>query len=272
MHALRRYISLMSGYYLRGRTPIIVYSLERTGSTLVYESLRRHGELAVVTHGLDVSGTSRISGSARWALRHVVPGSRRYRVISLIRNPVDNMLSTFARFCHDRVVLETGNPAASAGDIAPLFGPHYLEKRGYDHQLTWFDEHLLKNLGIDVYAHAFDKDRRFGRIQTGRCDVLLLRTELEDEAKARLIGEFIEDDTFRMTREVEYVRRNFEASGKPGEQSAYAESYKALKRSAEIPDDHWASIRSSKYARHFFDADELERSRARYVRARANSA
>lgn len=272
MRAIHRYASLMHGYYISRRTPVLVYSSERSGSTLVYESLKRHGELAVVTHGLDASGAERISGSAKWVLRHVLPGTRRYKVVSLVRDPVDTMLSTFARFCHDQVVRETGNPAASAGDIAPRFGPEYLEKRGYDRQLTWFEDHLEKHLGIDVYAHPFDTSRRCTQLATPRCDVLLLRTELDDRAKSRAIGEFIGHSDFTMAGDVEYVRRNYEASGKPGEQAAYAESYKALKRTAEIPDDHWAYIRASRLARHFFTPEELEKSRARYVRARANTA
>lgn len=272
MGAIRRLASLTTDFYIRRRTPTIVYSLERTGSTTLYESLRQHGEMVIVTHYMaaDPNGEHRLSGSARWVLRHVIGKRRKFRVITLVRDPIDNMLSTFARFSHDRVVRETGNPAAMVGDIASRFEPDFLAKGGYRHQLDWFDQ-FSRDLGVDVYKHPFDKEVGFGRIAAGPCEILILRTELDDDRKGQLVADFLEDPTFRMSKDVVFVRRKYEAPGKPGEAAAYGQSYKALKSTAEIPDEHWDVIRASKYARHFFTAEALEVSRARYVRARMHA-
>lgn len=265
MGAVARLGRLYADFYLKRKVPAIVYSMERTGSVSLYQSLLACGELAIATHYVDPEAMrdGRMSRSASWAVRHVVGRPRRYRVISLVRNPLDHMLSMFARASHDKAVLASAQGEASIGDLTRPFVEEFLGKREYMRQLEWFDGPYKSQLGLDVYAHAFDKSRGFGRFSHGSCDVLVVRTELKDSDKSAVLADFLEAPTFQMVEVVPIKRARTEAAGLPGEKSPYAESYKALKQGVEVPAEHIDRIRQSSYARHFFTDQELDASVSR---------
>ncbi len=262
MGAIGRLGRLYSDFYIRRKVPSIVYSMERTASVSLYQSLLACGELAVATHYVEPAAMvdGRMSRTAIWAARKVLGHSRPHRVISLVRNPFDHMLSMFARASHDRAVLASAQGEASIGDLTRPFVEEFLGKREYMRQLEWFDGPYKSQLGLDVYAHPFDKARGFGRFSHDSCDALVVRTELKDAEKSAVVGEFLGRPEFRMVDVVPVKRARTEAAGMPGEKSAYGASYKALKQGVEIPREHVERIRESRYARHFFTDEELDAS------------
>lgn len=257
MKSVRRYVELSVDYYVRRRPPIIVFSMRRTGSVAVYNSLLEAGEFALASHSYTPE-YGRVSGATRWAWRHIVSRGKPARVIALVRNPVDQILSDFARrdLAHDE-------HTAPDEEIARRFIADYLDAGWCAKQLGWFDAHFKSSFGIDVYAHAFDKDRGFVRIRQGAYDALILRTELDSERKTRAIAEFIGAPSFTMVDEKTIGDASRLVPGIPGARAAYAERYRALKRVAAIPDEHWRAIVESKHARHFCTRAELVQARER---------
>lgn len=266
IHAITRYLSLSTRLYLKGEAPVIVYSKERTGSVALHDSLVAAGVPAIATHYLDPAKLvdGKLSGSARWASKHVVQPRRRAKFITLVRNPVDNLLSTFARSEFVDKPRDQGLSLDAALDVKPdeldaLFR-RYLDDGKLRRELEWFDSEFRVALGIDVFAHPFDATLGFDRITSGPFDVLILRTELSDGDKAAAVAQFLELPQFAMAHGPVTVS---DAPGVAGEQADYREQYRELKRRAVIPRPHWDAIASSKVARHFITDGELARSRER---------
>jgi len=266
IHAITRYLSLSTRLYLKGEAPVIVYSKERTGSVALHDSLVAAGVPAIATHYLDPAKLvdGKLSGSARWASKHVVQPRRRAKFITLVRNPVDNLLSTFARSEFVDKPRDQGLSLDAALDVTPdeldaLFR-RYLDDGKLRRELEWFDSEFRVALGIDVFAHPFDATLGFDRITSGPFDVLILRTELSDDDKAAAVARFLELPQFAMAHGPVTVS---DAPGVAGEQADYREQYRELKRRAVIPRPHWDAIASSKVARHFITDGELARSRER---------
>jgi len=267
IHAIARYLSLSARLYLKGEAPVIVYSKERTGSVALYNSLVAAGVPAIATHYLDPAkiGEGKLSGSAQWASKHVVQPRRRAKFITLVRNPVDNLLSTFARSEFVDKPRSRGLSPEAALDVTPseldTRFRRYLDDGEPLRELDWFDSEFRVALRIDVFAHPFDATLGFDRIASGPFDVLILRTELNDRDKAAAVARFLELPQFAMAHGPVTVSN---APGVAGEQADYREQYRDLKRRAVIPRPHWDAIAGSKVASHFIAAGELAQSRERF--------
>lgn len=266
IHAIARYLSLSARLYMKGKAPVIVYSKERTGSVALYNSLVAAGVPAIATHYLDPAkiGEGKLSGSAQWASKHVVQPRRRAKFITLVRNPVDNLLSTFARNEFVDKPRTRGLSPDAALDVTPseldARFRRYLEDGELRRELEWFDSEFRVALGIDAFTHPFNATLGFDRIISGPFDVLILRTELSDSDKAAAVARFLELPQFAMAHGPVTVS---DAPGVAGEQADYREQYRELKRRAVIPRPHWETIAGSKVARHFIADGELAQSRER---------
>ena len=266
IRSLARYLSLNARLSLKGEAPVIVYSKERTGSVALYNSLVAARIPAIATHYLDPAkvGEGKLSGSAQWASKHVVQPRRRAKFITLVRNPIDNLLSTFARNEFVDKPRSRGLSTETALDVSPeelvnRFHRQYLDGGEYRRELEWFDSEFRVALGIDVFAHPFDANLGSGRIADGPFEVLILRTELEDGAKAAAVAHFLGLPQFAMSHGPITVSG---APGLTGEHADYREHYRELKRRRIIPTRHWEAIAASKVTRHFIADNELARSRA----------
>lgn len=214
LHAILQYARLTGRLYAGGGAPAIVYSKERTGSVAVFHSLRAAGVPVIATHYLDRAkiAEGKLAGSARWASRHVVSRGRIAKFITLVRNTIDNMLSTFAR--QEFVDKRRGAGKSLADSLtvdhaepAERFLHEYLGQEQYLRELGWFDSELKVALGIDVFNYPFNRTKGIGRIAAGPFELLLLRTEMSDENKAAAIAEFLGVPSFALCERQSAVER-----------------------------------------------------------------
>lgn len=262
MRRLKRSVELNLNYFLLGRTPLLVYSMERSGSVALFRSLCLHGEFALITHYMDPQKlvTEPQSGSARWAYKHLIGQRKPTSIISLVRNPIENMLSIFARAEFSKKSRNQKSPAGPAAqDVSEHFRKVYLAQQRHLRQLDWFETEFKPVTEIDVYNFPFDKGDGFLQFQAGSFQVLILRTELGDERKAQLISEFLGLTKFTMQKANGrlYGRRKV-APGMPGEQSDYAARYKVLRKNVRFSDEYLDAIIGSRYVQHFFPQDEID--------------
>jgi hypothetical protein len=260
MRAFRRLVQLYANYHLLQRSPVIVYSMERTGSVALYNSLVAHNVFALATHYLDPTKVAHLSGSARWASRHVIRKQRPAKIISLVRNPIENMASVFARSAYsDAQGHRQSLPEDAARNPALRFAEEFLETRQFKDQLNWFDREFYVTLNIDVYQHPFNKEMGYAQFCEGPFNVLILRTELNNEDKSKIVGNFLNLPTFEM-KTADSVRNWFqkgEAPGVPGSKAAYSDVYRKLKQSLKIPAPYWSELVESRFVQHFFTPAEL---------------
>jgi len=281
MERVKRALALYTNYFLLRRTPTLVYSVERSGSVALLHSLQSHGVFAIGAHYFsfekpelspEKSGQQRISGSAAWASKHIVAKRKPAKVISMVRSPIDNMLSTFAREYYGEQA--SGHAESirkpSPKEISDDFRQNYLDSNRYQHPLTWFETEFRQTLGIDIYQHPFDKQRRFARFREEAYDVLVLGTELDDEVKSQLVSDFVGIANFEISdaslasQTSASNKQNRLPPGKPGKHTAYAEKYQTLKQQVQIPMEYLDAIVDSCYVQHFFSEEDREAIRLKY--------
>ena len=272
MRKLKRALELNFKYFLLRREPTLVYSMKRTGLTALFSSLTSRGVLAIGTHHLDPQklSTPMLSGSARWACRNIILKQKPAKVIALVRSPLENMLSTFARTVYGQQEAESSGTAGQTeppnpDQLSEEFCRTYLETDRYMEQLEWFTDEFQKALGINVYEHAFDRQNGFCRFQEHPYDVLILRTEMSDEQKAEHVARLVGLPKLEMISPAAAPsNRTRLPAGKPGDETHYAAKYKALKQDLVIPQDFLDAIVDSPHVEHFFTPEERDAMRAKY--------
>ncbi|WP_168205146.1 putative capsular polysaccharide synthesis family protein [Bythopirellula goksoeyrii] len=219
-----------------------------------------------------------LSGSARWACRNIVLRRKPAKIISLVRHPIDNMLSTFARSDFGQQASQadrdsTQGESIDSDQVLSEFCESYLQSDRYLHPLQWFTTEFQAALGVNVYDYPFDKQNGFVKFSEGPYDVLIMRTEITDEKKSRLVADFLG------LPEIEMVNLAITADpsnpllpGTPGEQTVYAEKYRALKEGIVIPPSYLDTIVNSQYAKHFFTEQERASIRKNYEGTRGSEA
>jgi len=273
MERVKRAVSLYMNYFFFRRMPILVYSVERSGSVSLLHSLQSQGLFALGAHYLSLEKLAQHrSGSAIWASKHIIRKQKPAKIITMVRSPIENMLSTFAREYYGQQTAEQAKVEcpSSPDKLSEEFYQTYLRSDKYWHPLQWFETEFQVALGIDVYQHAFDKHRRFARFREKSFEVLILGTELEDSQKSRLVADFVGVSQLEISNAAKASQTSASNKqhqlppGKPGSQTAYAKQYQQLKQHVEIPETYLDSIVDSRYARHFFSEEEREAIRLKY--------
>jgi hypothetical protein len=157
--------------------------------------------------------------------------------ISLVRDPIARNLSAFFETLHERP-----EEIRECTDPDELF-QHFMNL--YDHTipLSWFDREFRDQLGVDVYAEGFDKQKKFKWLKAKR--TVIFRTDCPDEVKGEVLSEILD-------REI-VVRR-----GNDGDDKEYADLYKGVKGKARYSRDFVKTAFSSRFARHFWTVPERD--------------
>lgn len=233
------------------RRAVLVYSMGKVGSTAVVHALQTAPDLAVfhVHHLAAVpargAGHRRALSALLW--RELVAPGVPAAVITLTREPIARNVSAFFQ----NLRREVGGPAPWQAPTATLVET-FLTRFDHTRAVRWFDDEPRRALGVDVYAAPFDAAAGHARIAHDRYPTLVLRCELDDAAKGRLIGAFLG------RAGVELARAN------AGEDKAYAHAYAAFRRALRVPQALAGMLLESRYARHFHTPAELAAARTRW--------
>jgi len=261
MPSLNRGLEVYFNLYLRRRIPTLVYAMGRVGSVALFQSLYRRGEFALHAHVLEPENLKRKKGkrpgTSKWAYKQIVCKQRRARIISLVRNPVECMVSAFAPEVRVPLNGRAGSTDGATADFSDQFRAGYFDRQRHLLKLNWFDSEFKAALGIDVYNHPFPKETGYLQFQEGPFDVLIIRSELEDETKSRVVSDFVGTDELPIVR------------SRVGEQQPYSEVYKAFKQQVTVPEEYLDTIVNSRFAQHFFTQDMLSAMAERFS-AKAN--
>jgi len=180
--------------------------------------------------------------------RNVIASGRAAKIITLVRDPVAANLSMFFQIFD----LFYGVPYSEDRITVEELSEGFLRLYPHFRPVTWFDVEFRTTTGIDVYRHDFPKEQGCAVIKQGSLEVLLLKSEISDEAKADAIGRFIGLTDFTM------VRSNT-AGHKP-----YARQYDQVRQHLVVPSALLDDLYDSRFARHFYTESELRDFRARW--------
>ncbi|MCA1619997.1 MAG: putative capsular polysaccharide synthesis family protein [Acidobacteria bacterium] len=252
--------------------PVLVYTAPKVASTAVTGALEAAGQTVFHIHVISAEsvrnlrdnmrrrGLARmreddryIKGMAHALSAELTGPRRRARVVSLVRDPVARNVSFYfetldvlwqTERAHERIRLER-------------LLAEFHERFGHERGIDWFDNEFKPVLGLDVYKHAFPHDQGYLRIDSGPYEVLIMRHDLDDRLKEKLLAELVG------VRVVTLTPKNVSA------QKPYAEVYREFLRRVELPEDYVNRLLGSKYARHFYSNEELARFRAKWLKGRA---
>jgi hypothetical protein len=287
------YFAVNIAPYLGWRDPILIYQMGKVGSSSIRNSLFRcrdpRTRLVLMSHEFypirnrklnririepelwervvqEVEHDRRVYESFSpkkrrgWRFReryyteriyqaYVKPG-KPLRVITLVREPVANNISMFFEvFDHYTGTTADASPL-SVDEMIEIFLARYMHWR----PLTWFDAELKTTLGVDVFAHPFSPDQGYARITQKPVDLLVLKSELDDGAKSRAIAEFLGLEDFTI------VRSNVTSN------RSHARVYEEFKHRIHVPDWLLDAMYESKYAKHFYSAQERAAYRRHWTR------
>jgi hypothetical protein len=278
----RRYSSYVS-LYLGRSTPILIYQMGKVGSSSIRNSLLllgRHPVLHLHTFSplreksVDDVGVEtelaptvareianarsvfeQMGGWARFRLElHEHTNERRLarrllrpgaplKIITSVREPIAANVSMFFQLLPWYTHGSYRPDRYSTDELIRLF----FERYSCGRPLIWFDEELKFNTGIDVYRHPFPMEQGSLAFSEGNTDVLVLKTETEAQQKEEALSRFLGLDRIRL------AKSNVAAD------KAYAEQYAEFKQRIRFPEEFFREMYESKYARHFYDAGELQR-------------
>jgi hypothetical protein len=106
-------------------------------------------------------------------------------------------------------------------------------------------DRLKTHFGIDVYAEPI-LPKHFQYYQSGSTACLLMRHDMDNMEKARLLSEFLEIDELKVENFNQSIRH------------VYGAKYREFKQKLRLPPDYLQSMSSSKYYRHFYTEKEIE--------------
>jgi hypothetical protein len=267
----RRYLSRK----LHRQAPVLIFQMGKVGSSTIVRSLAESELKGPVFHVHTLTEAGRrydlgvIGKSARAyfprgkhllesaylerEIRRGLPQGARWKLISLVRDPLAQHVSSFFQILD--MLWPDYRERFEAGSLGPAdLLPRFLEEYPPDnYYLDWFDTEMKPSFGIDVYAEPFPVERGYRRFENEHAELLLLRLESLDAGGAEAIAGFLGLEGLELQRQNE----------------AHSKAYNALYaafRQLQLPADYVEAIYGSRLARHFYSAAELARFRARWQR------
>ena len=177
-------------------------------------------------------------------------GRRAIDYITLTRSPIERNISAY--FENHKFLTSYKFEELSVDGHIDQF------KKKYVHNLilTWFDNNVKRPIGIDVYQSEFPFDSSYQTYEYEGARLLVLKCELPDATKQRVIEEYLG------VNGLEWKNENI------GEKKQYAAIYKEFKSRIKLSEQYVDEMTSSKYCRHFYSQEEIDLMKKRWKRVR----
>ena len=196
---------------------------------------------------------------SEFLLEEIKKKDRRWKIITLVREPIARNISTFfenleIRERHGNNVFNVKSDYygfdvdVELENVQPLIDL-FFERLVHDRPLTWFDDEIKSVFGIDVFEGVFLRDKGYKIITADNADLLLIRLNELDQCAAVAFKEFLDIDEFTL------VQTNV------GSNKDYAALYKAFKKAICLPEDYINKMYDSRFTRYFFSDEEIRQLR-----------
>lgn len=236
---------VMFSRLLEQATPVLVYQMGKVGSTSISRSLD------LTYPGISVSTHKFSGGHHSWMVRRlyraVTAEGAPLDIITLTREPIGRNISAF----FENYERDTGVSYRKSNLTVAQLRDLFLANFPHDLPLEWFENHIERNFGIDVYAALFP-EKGYATYEKGPVRLLVIKSEIPDAVKEEAIGEFLDLHPFHL------VRTNV------GEAKEYADQYQAFKQAVRLPSDYVDKMCTSRYFTHFYTPEVVEEVRRRW--------
>jgi hypothetical protein len=184
----------------RDRETVIVYQMGKVGSTTIYNSLQPLKNLDVYhIHSLTKTRIEIVEENYKNSFRynHTIPahilesqylrkkldkgleGKKKWKVVTLVRDPIARNISSFFQILEEYVGhnYQTKIKSMKVEDIIEELMELFLYNYKGEKPLIWFDIELKSAFGIDIYSREFSKSNGYEIYEAESADVLLIKLE-----------------------------------------------------------------------------------------------
>ena len=247
---------------LFGHEWVLVYTMGKVGSTSLYYSLKKKlGPKVMFIHRMNVSNIASYnkpflqngikphgSSLALFAKQRIIDKGKPVSIISAVREPISRNISDFFQdfkvYNHGKDFTEVKIEKAIQNFINNY--PHHLPD-------NWFKEEFSTILGIDLQDIKFDRAEKYGTVSHGNIKVLFLRTDLNNDAKLKVLQQFLS-------------RKNIKLRVKnTHSQKAYRDYYAEFLETIELSTAFVNRMYSEEYLQLFYTQEEIKSFRERWL-------
>jgi hypothetical protein len=167
----------------------------------------------------------------------------------MVREPISKNISQFfqnVQVSYPEFGYSDKSKTLSEEDLINELIDFFIKNFIHDDPLVWFDVELKQFTDIDVFQENFPHEKGYKIYENEHFRVLIIRLENLTHSIAEAMSRFMGIEDFILINE--------NVSG----EKEYAELYQKVKRKIRLPDKYIDKMYSSKMARHFYTANEIE--------------
>ncbi|MHA7059247.1 putative capsular polysaccharide synthesis family protein [Aquimarina sp. M1] len=250
-------------YKFLGKDLVLVYQMGKVASSSIYSSLKEKNKIVYHIHRLNEKYIKEVHKSSLEKTGSIEPkvvdqrGIRLHNlfiknneqpvyIISLVRNPIERNISAFFQ---NKDYYTKQNAYSDTDSLIELFYDLY----DHDTPLMWFDKEFKPCLNVDIYEHAFPTEKKYKIITSNNFNILLMRVDLEDSVKERIISNFLGIENFKLQNK------------NVGTLKGYNKEYKEFKKEINLNEAYINSMLNSKFTNHFYSKGEIGEFRKKWM-------
>ena len=224
---------------------IYIFQVGKVGSSSLIDTFLKH-------YKGGISHAHRLSALEERGELEIIKWKNIFRlpviVICPVREPITRTISGFYQNYEWNAGKKFSNttPVEEQKKIFLRFARHHHRV------LEWFDAELRNAFEIDVFAKAFDLDKKWMVCKHKSTKVLIYRTDKDRAEQLKIISEFIGVNIPKWT----YANISSEKE--------YKDSYKEFIDTVKLPDGYLSIMLNSRFSKHFFSKDERDVIRKRW--------
>jgi hypothetical protein len=175
--------------------------------------------------------------------------NRRWKIITLVRDPVARNISGFFESIAFTIPdLYRRIESITTSELLDAF----MKMIEHEVPLTWFDLELKPFFGIDVYSTPFPKGKGYKIYTDEMADMLLLRVEDLSKTFSVAISEFLGIDGVKLI------------SANTAKEKGYYDLYKKFVDNVELPPSYLEKMYDSKFCQNFYTEEEIQKFYAKW--------
>ena len=178
---------------------ILVYTIEKTGSSSVLKSLSLAGIPHTRVHNVYQYCFAKKDNTDVLTTRfqNMLRLQNNIKMITLVREPFSRSLSVFfaviSGFGFNSIVAPGASFIGACADFM---------EREVAFQFDWFDNELKALIGIDIFEHPFDRENGYGIIKHNNIELLVMKLEKLGSLES-VLGKFVGVPCLRMVNDNE---------------------------------------------------------------------